>query len=176
MAGKPMNVLLIEDNPEDVQVIQAVLSDEEGVNFHVSYADWLATGLNTLAQGSTDVVLLDLGLPDSKGLDTLLTVRQHAPSVAIVVLTASDDERMAAQALQQGAQDYLVKGYMQVYPNLLQRSMRYAIERKRSEETATQGHAKVTTQETAIAQLKQEVNALLSQLGQPRKFPDETVH
>ena len=160
MTGKPINVLLVEDNPEDVQVIQAVLSDEDGAGFHVSYADWLSSGLKTLAQGGVDVVLLDLGLPDSKGLETLVKVREQAPAVAIVVLTASDDERLASQALQRGAQDYLVKGYMQVYPNLLQRSMRYAIERKRSEDHPA-----------TIAQLKQEVNALLKQLGKPPKYP-----
>ena len=170
MAGKPINVLLVEDNPEDVQVIQAVLSDSEGTDFRVSYADWLSTGLKTLAQGGIDVVLLDLGLPDSKGLETLAKVREQAVGVAIVVLTASDDERLASQALQQGAQDYLVKGYMQVYPNLLQRSMRYAIERKRSEVTLKQGQATSSDQAATLAQLKQEVNALLKQLGKPPKY------
>ena len=170
MAATPINVLLIEDNPEDVQVIQAVLSDEEGAAFHVTYADWLSTGLNALAQDHIDVVLLDLGLPDSTGIETLAKVRQQAPKVAIVVLTASDDDRMAAQALQQGAQDYLVKGYMQVYPNLLQRSMRYAIERKRSEDTLKQGQATSSDQAATLAQLKQEVNALLKQLGKPPKY------
>ena len=170
MTGEPINVLLVEDNPEDVQVIQAVLSDGEGTDFRVRYADWLSTGLKTLAEGGIDVVLLDLGLPDSKGLETLLNVRQQAPEVAIVVLTSSDDERLASQALQQGAQDYLVKGYMQVYPNLLQRSMRYALERKRSEDHLKQGHAKATTQEATIAKLQQEVNTLLKQLGKPPTY------
>lgn len=163
MTGTPIHVLLIEDNPEDVQVIQAVLSDEEGASFKVTYADWLSTGLKTLAQGGIDVVLLDLGLPDSTGLQTLVKLREQAPGVAVVVLTASDDERLAAQALQEGAQDYLIKGYMQVYPNLLQRSMRYAIERKH-------GQAQSTDHAAVITQLKQEVNALLKQVGKPSKY------
>ena len=171
MVGKPIHVLLVEDSPEDVQVIQAVLSDGDGADFQVSYADWLSAGLKMLAQGGIDVVLLDLGLPDSQGLETLVKVRQQAPGVAIVVLTASDDERLVSQALQQGAQDYLVKGYMQVYPNLLQRSMRYAIERKHSDDRVQQGQAKTHDQAAAIAHLQQEVNALLKQLGKPPKYP-----
>jgi signal transduction histidine kinase len=83
-------------------------------------------------------VLLDLELPDSEGLDAILRVRDQAPRVAIVVLTANDDDRLALRALKEGAQDYLAKGYLKVYRHLLERSIRYAIERKRAQEALRQ--------------------------------------
>jgi diguanylate cyclase (GGDEF)-like protein len=94
------------------------------------------TGLERLAAGGIDVVLLDLGLPDSVGLDTFTTVNTQAPQVPILVLTGLDDEALAVQVVQQGAQDYLVKG--QADGDSLARAIRYAIERKRAEETIRQ--------------------------------------
>src|SRR5262249_45467525 len=80
-----------------------------------------------------DVVLLDLGLPDSDGLDTFLELRRHAPALPVVVLTGLADETLGARAVQEGAQDYLVKG--QVEGRVLARAVRYAVERRRAEET-----------------------------------------
>jgi signal transduction histidine kinase len=88
-------------------------------------------GLDRLSEPDLDVVLLDLSLPDSQGLDTFTSVRTHAPDVAIVVLSGLDDETLAVRAVQEGAQDYLVKG--QVDGGAILRSMRYAIERQRLE-------------------------------------------
>ena len=128
-----MNILLVEDNPEDVQAIQDALSNGEPTAHHFEHAERLSTGLKSLEHGTFDLVLLDLGLPDSKGLATLAKVRARAGEVPIVILTSSDDSQLALEALKQGAQDYLVKGYVQVYPELLLRSIRYAVERKRTE-------------------------------------------
>ena len=134
MDKQPIKILLIEDAPEDAQLMQEALAHEQqAFPCEVIHADRLTSGLKYLAAGGVDVILLDLGLPDSGGLDTLAKVRTRAPKIPIVILTASDDDTVAVQALQRGAQDYLVKGYVQVYRNLLGRSIRYAIERHRSE-------------------------------------------
>ncbi len=176
MSDQRMAVLLIEDNAEDTQVIQAVLTDEPGLSYQLSYAETLASGLKRLQGSRLDLVLLDLNLPDSQGLETLKKIRQQALEVPIVVLTASNEETLATQALKQGAQDYLVKGLMQVYPNLLQRAMRYAMERKRGEATLKQkeelerlNHIMLGREEQ-ILELKKDINRLLKELGRPPKF------
>lgn len=137
----PFKVLLIEDSREDARLLTEALAKEHALPFELQHAERLSTGLGYLVHGGIDLVLLDLNLPDSKGIETLVAVRDRAPRVPIVVLTASDDEALALQALQNGAQDYLVKGYIQVYRNLLGRSMRYAIERKRAEEEVRSSQA-----------------------------------
>ena len=135
MAESRVKVLLIEDNPEDARIMrQALAETKKDALFEVEWADRLAKGLERLRQGGIELVLTDLQLPDAKGLDTVVKVHAQAKEVPIVVLTSQDDGILATQALQQGAQDYLVKGYIQVYPDLLVRTMRYAIERKRAEE------------------------------------------
>jgi len=136
MSNKAVKVLLIEDNPAYTRLIREILAEAKDSPFKLECADRLATGLACLAQGRIEVVLLDLGLPDSQGLSTLVKVRAEALTVPVVVLTGLDDEALAVEAVQEGAQDYLVKG--QVDSNLLRRSIRYAIERKRAEEKARQ--------------------------------------
>jgi len=136
MSNKAVKVLLIEDNPAYTRLIREILAEAKGSPFKLECADRLATGLACLAQGRIDAVLLDLGLPDSQGLSTLVKVQAEALAVPVVVLTGLDDEALAVEAVQEGAQDYLVKG--QVDSNLLKRSIRYAIERKRAEERARQ--------------------------------------
>jgi PAS domain S-box-containing protein len=128
----PLSVLLIEDNPGDARLIREMLSAGVGAEFRLEHADLLATGLEQVARCGADVILLDLSLPDAQGLDTLLRLQREAPGVPVVVLTGLADESVAVQAVQAGAQDYLFKG--QVSADLLVRSMRYAIERKRAEE------------------------------------------
>jgi signal transduction histidine kinase len=125
-------ILLIEDNPGDARLIREMLTESIGARFHLECVERLSAGLERLAQGGIDVVLLDLSLPDSQGLDTFLSTHAQVPRVPIVVLTGFDDELLAAKAVQTGAQDYLIKG--QVDGHLLARSMRYAIERGRVEE------------------------------------------
>ncbi|MFC5471291.1 GGDEF domain-containing protein [Cohnella suwonensis] len=126
---KTIKVLLIEDNPGDMRLIQEALADYDNAEFDVHCADLLDTGIKLLEQSSFDVVLLDLSLPDSQGIDTITAVREYAKVVPIVVLTGLDDEKLALSAVQQGAQDYLIKG--QVNSAAIMRSMRYAIERSR---------------------------------------------
>lgn len=138
--AQPIRILLIEDTPEDAHLLRTLLAQEPEHRFELQHADRLAKGLKRLAQGGIDVVLLDLNLPDSRGLETAAKVLQQAPQAPIVVLTASDDVASAVQALHTGVQDYLVKAYVQVYPRLLWQTIRYAIERKRSEEEVRNAH------------------------------------
>lgn len=129
MSSQPIRILLVEDNPGDVRLFREYLAEEGSAAFEIEQVDRLQSALSRLTAGEYDVMLLDLSLPDSHGLDTVRTVHTAAPNVPIVVLTGHDDERQAVRSVQEGAQDYLVKG--RVDGNLLARSMRYAIERHR---------------------------------------------
>jgi PAS domain S-box-containing protein len=126
----PVRVLLLEDNPGDARLIQELLRDAAGTEFDVECAGRLSAGLERLGV-SFDVILLDLALPDSRGLETFTAVHSCVPSLPIIVLTGLSDHSLAVSALRHGAQDYLVKG--QADGELLARSIRYAIERKQAE-------------------------------------------
>jgi PAS domain S-box-containing protein len=129
-----LNILLVEDNPGDVRLLQEILRDASSVRCQITPAMSLAAAIQQLSlveAASFDVILLDLSLPDSQGLASFLNLHRRAANIPIVVLTGSDDETLALTAMQQGAQDYLIKG--QVDSNLLLRSIRYAIERERTE-------------------------------------------
>jgi PAS domain S-box-containing protein len=123
-----MKVLLIEDNPGDVRLVQEMLK-ETASNFRIHVAAALEEGLQFLASHDIDVVLLDLGLPDSYGLETLTKLQTKASHLPIVVTTSVEDEALAVRAVQRGAEDYLVKG--QVEKGMLRRALLYAVERKR---------------------------------------------
>ena len=127
-----MRVLLIEDNPADARLMKETLAGARGAAFELEWAKDLAAGLARLAAGGIELVLVDLSLPDSRGLGTFARVQERVPQLPIIVLTGLDDEETAVQAVQQGAQDYLAKGT--VTGPLLIRAMRYALERKRAEE------------------------------------------
>ena len=124
-----VTVLLIEDNRGDARLIQEYLAEVEGLSFTLEVRERFVAGLERLIRGGIDVVLLDLSLPDSRGLETFVRLQREAPAVPVVVLTGFNDEILAVKAVQEGAEDYLVKGY--VNSNLLARSLRYAIERFR---------------------------------------------
>lgn len=126
-----MRILLVEDNPGDIRLLREYLKEAGADRYQITHADRLARGLERLAEANVDVVLLDLSLPDSHGMDTLVRMREAAKAVPIVVLTGIEDEALGMQLIQAGAQDYLVKG--QVTSPLLTRSLRYAVERKRAE-------------------------------------------
>jgi putative two-component system response regulator len=136
MTDGTIDALLIEDNPLDARLIQEHLSEVTNAHVTLHCADCLSAGVQWLHKALPDVLLLDLGLPESHGLDTLSRVLAEAPGAPIVVITGLDDEETAYQALGEGAQDYLTKGRVDGY--LLVRSMRYAIERKRSQQALQQ--------------------------------------
>ena len=138
MEDKPTKVLLVEDNPGDARLMREMLAEASMTGalssaFDLECAGRLSTGLERLSAGGIDIMLLDLSLPDSHGLDTFVKARAQAPDMPMVVLSGFDDEALAIEAVREGAQDYLVKG--QVNGSLLVRAIRYAIERKRAAET-----------------------------------------
>jgi diguanylate cyclase (GGDEF)-like protein len=129
---KPINVLLIEDNPGDARLVKEFLTETGNAQFNLTHVERLEEAFSRLSENNFDVVLLDLSLPDAQGLGTVQRIQIEFPAVPIVVLSGMSDERLAVQAVQGGAQDYLVKG--EGGGSLLMRSMRYAIERKQTEE------------------------------------------
>jgi signal transduction histidine kinase len=127
----PIHLLLIEDNPGDAKLLREYLGEFKEAVSAVSVADTLEKGLVLLAEKDINAILLDLTLPDSHGLETVLHVCEQASQVPIIVLSGLADESMAVRALREGAQDYLIKD--QIDANLLLRAIRYAIQRKGSE-------------------------------------------
>ncbi|MEH2210058.1 hybrid sensor histidine kinase/response regulator [Nostoc sp.] len=137
MAGKNIiKVLLVEDNPGDVLLLQELFKEVSTVVVELMPVERLYEAVNQLTNETFDVILLDLSLPDSQGLQTFVIAHNQAKATPIIVLTGINDETLATRAMQQGAQDYLVKG--QVTGDLLVRSMRYAIERQRADNALQQ--------------------------------------
>ncbi|MFW6162782.1 MAG: response regulator [Planctomycetota bacterium] len=134
MEQRRITALLIEDNEGDAFLIRRMIEKAGGTPMDLATAGRLAGGLERLDRGDVDVVLLDLGLPDSAGLDTVRRTRAHAPDVPIIVLTGHDDEVLGANVVWAGAQDYLVKG--QVDATLLTRAIRYAVSRQSLQQRA----------------------------------------
>lgn len=129
MKAYSIRILLVEDNPGDARLIQEMLSEVSNVQFSMVCVDRLADVVDYLSQETCDVVLLDLSLPDMQGRDTYFEMRVLAPDLPIVVLTGLEDEALAVQLVQNGAQDYLSKGDLS--STILVRSIRHAIERHR---------------------------------------------
>lgn len=135
----PINVLIVDDSPGDVEIIQRMLRLAEDTEFNVRTAGQLSAALNILARDGIDVVLLDLSLPDSHGLSTFQQLFARAPEVATIVLSGLDDATVAMNAVRDGAQEYLVKG--QFEDAVLVRSVRYAHERAKSREALRESEA-----------------------------------
>ncbi len=129
-------VLLIEDNLGDARLMREYLADPAGASFELEHVTSLTDGLARLGNGGIDLVLLDLSLPDSPMAETFKRAHAAAPEVPIIVMSGLDDERNAIETVQEGAQDYLVKAFVDT--RLLVHAMRYAIERKRAEEALAQ--------------------------------------
>ena len=127
MEGSTIRVLLVEDDESDAMLVKRALGEASRDRFHVERVDRLEVGLERLADSGIDVVLLDLALPDARDMEAFVRVREVAPEVPVVVLSGTDDRRLAAQAVSEG-QDYLVKGHLD--PESLARAVRYAIERQ----------------------------------------------
>lgn len=128
---KPIHILLIEDNSGDARMIQEELKDVQELSYTLDHVTHLQQGLDYAAQHDIDVILADLSLPDSPGLETFKRLQTQASKIPVVVLTGFDNESMALDAVREGAQDYLIKG--QVDGRTLSRTILYAIERHRSQ-------------------------------------------
>lgn len=137
MTTNNLNILLIEDNAGDARLIREMLA-EAGPGYSLEHSETLAAGLEKLSKRAFDAILLDIGLPDSAGLDSVAEIKKPAPRTPIVMLTGLDDEGVAISAMQRGVQDYLVKG--KIDGGLLVRALRYAVERKRAEEEVEESH------------------------------------
>jgi len=129
MNNNRYKVLLIEDNPADIRMIQELVAGVKSSNIDLEYTDRLSKALNLIKTEDIDAILLDLSLPDSHGLTTFTRLHSQAQKIPILLLTGRPDEELAIQAVRDGAQDYLVKD--QVNGSLLVRAVRYAIERQR---------------------------------------------
>jgi sigma-B regulation protein RsbU (phosphoserine phosphatase) len=166
--SSPVKVLLIEDSPNDARLICEMLLDTGGNSFALEHVNRLSAGLARLAQGGIGLVLTDLSLPDSHGLDAFIRAHAQAPQVPIIVLSGLEDETVAVSAVHEGAQDYLVKGH--VDGHLLVRAMRYAIERKR---TAEQLAAYAAELREKNSQLEADLNMAreIQQVFLPQQFP-----
>jgi len=124
-------VLLVEDNPGDARLLREMLNEDGSLDVDLASVSFMSEAERHLATRTVDIILLDLGLPDAQGLAAIRRARIAAPDIPLVVLTGMDDEALAAQSLQEGAQDYLIKG--QIETRGLLRALRYAGERKRLE-------------------------------------------
>src|SRR5580658_7290052 len=125
-------LLLVEDNPGDARLIREMFNEQGATDTELMRVGSMGEAEKCLAEHPIDIILLDLGLPDSQGLDAVRRAHAAAPRVPLVVLTGLDDESLAGNALQVGAQDYLIKG--QIETKGLLRALRYAVERKAMEE------------------------------------------
>jgi two-component system cell cycle response regulator len=130
-----IKILLVEDNEVDAHLTQDILAEWSIEQFHITHVTCLTDAFKHLGRERFDAILLDLSLPDGYGLPTLRQVQAANPTIPIIVLSGVSDQTLALQAVQDGAQDYLVKGQGQ--PELLARAIRYSIERKRAEERLT---------------------------------------
>jgi signal transduction histidine kinase len=124
-------ILLIEDNAADARLLREMFKEQESRHVEFAHVDCMGAAEKYLSEHAVDIILLDLGLPDSQGLAAIRRAHAAAPRVPLVVLTGFDDESLAEQAIQEGAQDYLIKG--QIERRGLLRALRYATERKRLE-------------------------------------------
>ncbi|MEX0715680.1 MAG: Glu/Leu/Phe/Val dehydrogenase dimerization domain-containing protein [Planctomycetaceae bacterium] len=130
MQDHAVRLLLIEDNPMHRRLIEEFLAGSRAPEFVLEHVETLSAGMERLAKGGIDMILLDLMLPDSDGLETFFKLRAEAMGTPIVVITSLGDVKMAAKAVEAGAQDYLVKGRFD--RTLLDRALRYALERTRA--------------------------------------------
>jgi two-component system, NarL family, sensor histidine kinase UhpB len=127
----PIRVLLVEDDPQFAEIMLMRLSHINPGMFELIHVERLELGLKYLSRENVGVVLLDLDLPDSSGLNTFERIHQCKPEVPIIIITGRSEEEMCIEAVKKGAQDYLIKGEMD--GKMIARIMRYGVERKKIE-------------------------------------------
>jgi len=127
MSDAPIKILLIEDNPGDARLVREMLIKAGDSRFNLVHADTLSKGLNQLANDNFMVILTDLNLPDSSGLESIIHIREHIPNIPVIALTGAFDETLGMAAVQAGAQDYLLKDL--INSNMLVRVILFTLER-----------------------------------------------
>ncbi|MBD3223352.1 MAG: response regulator [Caldithrix sp.] len=153
---KTTNILLIEDNPADARLLQEHLNDLPDFVFELDHVSKLQEGRQIMAANTYHIVLLDLTLPDSQGINTVKQVVTEGLCMPVVVLSGVADEELAVQAVKEGAQDYLVKG--EYDRRLLKRTIHYAIERNEIDYQLRQTQTKL---QRALSELKEKQNKIL---------------
>jgi len=158
---KTINVLLVDDDSGDRRLIELVLArPSDIVRFNMETAETLSEAGERLSSNAYDIVLLDLNLPDSTGINTVTMIRRENPDVPIVVLTGLADEEMGIEAIRNGAEDYVIKGKRLEYA--LARIIRYAIERRRTEKALRKSEGKL--------------NAMLQSIGDHMSMMDKDLN
>jgi DNA-binding NarL/FixJ family response regulator len=163
----PLIVLLIDDEPAQAWLVREYLQSSTRNPVMVVVEESLTDGLARLENGDIQVLLLDLSLPDSLGVDTFRKVRQAFPDLPVVVFTSLEDEDLGSQLVQLGAQDYLVKG--QLNGPMMHRTLRYAIERKQA---AAEREQLIAELQKALTEVKN-LNGLLPICSHCKKIRDD---
>lgn len=162
MVDNKLKILLVEDNPGDARLIGEMLKESGNTHFIINNVTSLNDGIEYIKKETFDLILLDLELPDCQGLSTLENITPYTQDIAVMVLTGLADEAIGIQAVQNGAQDYFIKG--QVNASILSRSMRYAVERKKTEKEIQASYYKLE------CVFEETVEALSSVLAQRDPF------
>lgn len=169
----PIKVLLIEDNEEHVAFLRQLLATSESAQFELHTAGDVQHGIDRLKDGGIQLILLDLTLPDSDGLETFIRVMEAAPDIPLIVLSGLSDVALAIETVQLGAQDYLVKGH--VDNHLLVRAMQYAIERKRAQLLLKRANDNLEIRVRERTEALVQTNARLQQEIAERKRAEEAL-
>ena len=160
-----LRALLVEDNPGDARLIAEMLSEVQS-NIELDQCSTLGNAVERVGVGDIDVVLLDLALPDSQGMDTFTTLQAAAPDVAVIILSGDTDTREAVRTVEEGAQDFLVKG--RVDGELLVRSMRYALGRQEADLELRTSEAKLLDSNSQLRQMVYDVAEAMGRVIEAR--------
>lgn len=174
MKSNDLSILLIEDNNDDIRLIKKSLSASRSPHFIIESRENLTTGLERLKQGNIDIILLDLGLPDSAGIRTFQKVQAQAEDLPVIILTGLKDDQCAVEAVHSGAQDYLFKNHTQ--PDYIVRAIMYAIERKKIEKELKEARGQL---ENKVAERTKELEKtnteLKEQIAERKRAEDELI-
>jgi PAS domain S-box-containing protein len=168
MEQKNVKILLIEDNPDDTELIKRRLGKSVTVRFDVAAVRTLREGMEQLDGNTPDLIISDLGLPDSHGPDTVVRILREAPGIPLVVLSGFDDEAIAIKAVQSGAQDYLVKGRLE--SAYIERALSYAIERARLQRELEQHTQEIFNIQTNLLKILEKNADAIIVVGEDRRI------